>query len=113
MTLSRFIIALIILLLTIFIIVGNWSCVVISLRNRRIGIDRSPSMVPLVTIFFSMLAFPIYPYHSKNWIWQLPMIDLGNLQLLWLPFFLLNLKRGELSKSGKTKTPKDSLSNQK
>jgi len=67
----------------------NWGCVILSLRNKKKGIDRHHSTVPLVSLLLAYFAFGMYPYLQKSWIGIIPLLDIGNLTLLWLPVVLV------------------------
>ena len=69
-------------------VVMNWCWFIASLVNKRRGIDRYYSTVPLVTLIAAGVAYIIFPYRTKGWIVILPMVDIGNWQLLSLPFVL-------------------------
>ena len=104
MTTTRLILSIVILLITSYIIVMNWCCVIISMRKRKRGIDRYYSMVPLVSILLAYLAFGLYPYPQKNWIGSIPLLDIGNWTLLWLPVVLIrelkHSRHKELNRNG-------------
>jgi hypothetical protein len=55
---TRLILAIIILLLAGYIVAMNWGCVIVSFRNKRRGIDRHHSTVPVV--FFILVALAIW-----------------------------------------------------
>jgi hypothetical protein len=70
----------------------NWSYAILSLRNRRRGIDRHYSLVPLVSILLAYSAYQIYPYPQKNWIAIIALLDIGTWELLWIPVILIREK---------------------
>ena len=93
MTIARFILALAILLFAAYIVVMNWGCVIVSMRNKRRGIDRHHSTVPIVSFIFTALAFLIYPRPDKMWMISVPLLDIANWSLLWFPVVLIRESR--------------------
>ena len=83
MSIVRFILALAILLLAAYIVVMNWSCVVASLRNKRHGIDRHYSTVPIMSFLLTALASLIYPLAEKRWMVSVPLLDIANWSAVW------------------------------
>jgi hypothetical protein len=94
---TRLILALIILLFAVYIVAMNWGCVVVSIRNKRRGIDRHHSTVPVVSFILVAFAHLIYPKPDKNWMIALPLVDIANWSLLALPMVLFR-------RSGKNNT---------
>lgn len=88
MSSARFSIVILLLLLAAFVVVMNWRCALVSLRNKRRGIDRHHSMVPLVSIVLAALAYLIYPRPDMMWLFAIPLLDIANWNLLWLPVVL-------------------------
>src|ERR1043166_285418 len=88
MTPIRFILALAILVFAAYIVVMNWGCVIVSMRNKRRGIDRHHSTVPIISIILAALAHLIYPKPDRNWMIVIPLLDIANWSLLALPFVL-------------------------
>lgn len=93
MTIARFIIASVFLIFAAYIVVMNWGCVIASARNKQRGIDRHHSTVPLVSVFLTILAYLIYPKPDKMWLISLPLLDIANWSLLWLPVVLIREAR--------------------
>lgn len=89
MTTGRFILSIIFLLSAAYVVVMNCACVIVSVQNRRKGIDRHHSTVALVSLILAALAYAAYPYTHKNWIVLLPLADIANWTLLWLPVMLI------------------------
>ncbi len=85
---TRLILAIIILLLAGYIVAMNWGCVIVSIRNKRHGIDRHHSTVPVVSFILVALAHVIYPRSDKNWMIVIPVLDIANWSVLALPFGL-------------------------
>lgn len=96
MTTTRLIIAGVILLLAAYIVAMNWGCVIGSLRNRKRGIDRYHSTVPLASAIFAWIGHMIWPWPDKAWIIAIPLLDIANWNLLWLPVAFI---RERLAKS--------------
>jgi len=89
MNLIKIIIAVIILLFGAYIAVMNWGCVLVSMRNKRKGIDKHHSTVPFVSIVSAGLAYMIYPLQPKQWIGIIPLVDIGNwILIIGLPIAL-------------------------
>lgn len=93
MTSVRFSIASALLLLAAYIVVMNWGCVLVSLRNKRRGIARHHSTSPLISLVLTALAYWLYPRPDKLWLLALPLLDLANWYLLWLPVVLIREAR--------------------
>ncbi|MFH1706508.1 MAG: hypothetical protein ABIF71_01120 [Planctomycetota bacterium] len=88
MTILRPILAIGIMLAATYIMIMNWGCVIVSERNKRKGIDKYHSTVPLVTLILACLAYQAYPYKPALWIGIIPAFDIGNWYLLWMPVVL-------------------------
>jgi hypothetical protein len=90
------------LLAAIYITVMNWACVIASERNKRKGIDRHHSTVPVVTVLLACFALLMWPYWPGKWTMLIPALDIANLNLLFAPIYLivhLIRKRGSDRKS--------------
>ena len=59
----RVTVAVILMLLAAYIVVMNWVCVIISMRNKWQGIDKHHSTVPVVSLILAILANLLYPIH--------------------------------------------------
>ena len=90
---TRSIIAIVLLLMAAYIVMMNWGCVLVSLRNKRRGIARHHSTVPLISLALTTLAYFLYPQPDKILLYSLPLLDIANLNLLWLPVALLHKAR--------------------
>ncbi len=77
----RIIAASLLMLFAAYIAVMNWVCVIVSMRNKRKGIDRHHSTVPLISLLASAFAYYIYPLEPKYWIGLFPALDPGNWML--------------------------------
>jgi len=84
----RLVLAIIVLLLAAYIVAMNWGCVIVSIRNKRRGIDRHHSTVPVLSFILVALAHLIYPKVDKNWMIVIPLLDVANWSLLTLPLVL-------------------------
>ena len=93
MTIGRTILALLLVALAAYLAVMNWLCAIISVRNQRKGIDKHSSMVPVLSIILIAIATPIYPFAPKWWLAIIPILDLGNLNMLRLPYFLMKERK--------------------
>jgi hypothetical protein len=99
-TIIRFILAVAVLLFAAYVVAMNWACVIVSLRNKRRGIDKHHSTVPLFSLFLVVVGLVLYPHprHSaaqrgiEDWtIWMLalPLLDIANWTLLLSPLLLI------------------------
>jgi hypothetical protein len=86
---ARLLLLTIALLAAGYIILINWTCAVLTRRNKKRGINRHYSTVPFVTIPLAYLAYILYPYQGGKWIGITPILDVGNWMLLWLPIAFL------------------------
>ena len=68
-------VAIILALFAACFMVMNWSCVIVSERNKRRGIDKHVSTVPLISVILAGLAYASYPV---RWIGVIPAVDIGN-----------------------------------
>ncbi len=82
MNVTRTIGAILIILLGLFIVVMNWYCVIVSMRNKSKGINKHQSTVPLISFLLSAVAYALYPFIPKWWIGIIPAIDIGNWTLI-------------------------------
>ena len=94
---AALIISLTLLLFAAYIVVMNWGCAIVSLRNKRRGIDERHSTVPLVSFLITAIAIVFYPRPHKAWMLAVPLLDVGNwsvvLGMLWLPVILVRSMR--------------------
>ena len=93
MATARLVLAGLLLLLAAYIAAMNWGCVIVSVRNQRKGIDRHHSTIPLVTVLLAGIACPIWPYGSRWWAFAIPLADIANWLMLWLPVAVLRERR--------------------
>ncbi|MEY4385569.1 MAG: hypothetical protein RLY20_852 [Verrucomicrobiota bacterium] len=89
MAIVKFIAGLFCLLAALYVLTMNWACVIISLRNKRRGIDRHHSTVPLVSAIPAILAATLLPRPWGFWALLIPVLDIANLNLLFTPVYLL------------------------
>jgi len=82
MKLSQIIIAILLLLFGAYIVLMNWRCVIVSMMNKRRGIDKYHSTAPIISILSAGLAYMIYPLQPKEWIGLIPLVDIGNWTLV-------------------------------
>jgi hypothetical protein len=78
MTVARFILAIAILVFAACVVVMNWGCVIVSLRNKRRAIDRHHSTVPIVSFVLAALAYLVYPRPDSMWMTSVPLLDIAN-----------------------------------
>ncbi len=86
MTTLRTILTVLLLLAALYVAVFNWVAAIRSLANQRKGIDRHYSMVPIVSLPLALCAVFVAPDAPLWWTLLIPLFDLGNLNLLRLPF---------------------------
>lgn len=89
MTTIRFILAIVLLLFAAYVVVINWGCLIFNIRNKVRGIDRHHSTVPIVSFVLVALAHLLYPPQDKSWMIIIPLVDIANWSLLWLPIELI------------------------
>lgn len=77
------------LIAALYIMVMNWGCVIVSLRNKRRGIDRHHSTVPIVSAFPAILAAAFLGRPFGIWVLLIPILDIANLNLLFSPVYLI------------------------
>jgi hypothetical protein len=86
----RLILASVLLIIAAYTAAMNWGCVIVSSRNKKRGIDRHHSTVPLVSFLIAVLAGAFYP-----WAWRIvvaiPLLDIGNWVLFLAPFALIGM----------------------
>ena len=75
MNAARTSIAIALMVLAAYVVVVNWGCLILSARNKRNGVDRHYSTVPLVAAILATLAFVAYPFSPKGWIAMIPVCD--------------------------------------
>ncbi len=94
--------AIFLMLLAAYISVMNWWCFIVSELNMRRGIDKHHSTVPLVSLILTgILAYKLYAFTPKGWIWIIPALDIGNWMLLiGLPWVIV---QGGFKKEQKNK----------
>ena len=99
----RIIVASLIGLLGAYVALMNWGCVIVSMRNKRKGIDKHHSSIPLISLIAAGIAYFIYPIEPKSWIGLIPFFDLGNwILLVGLP---IAIAKGEFKGKEKTTEP--------
>lgn len=96
----RTIIALLLITLALYLAVMNWLAMVVSVRNRRKGISKRHSTVPIVSALVALVAFAVYPHSPKWWIVIIPLVDLSNWNMLRVPFRLMANRRKKNSDPG-------------
>ena len=99
MTELRASIAVFLLLIASLMVIMNWSCIIEIARNRRNGIQKHVSTVPLISLIFAGLAHKIYPWTPKTWIAIIPASDIGNWMLIiGLPWTIWTIAKGMFKK---------------
>ncbi len=93
MTTFRLYLSALLMLMAGYVVFMNWASIVATIRNRRRGIRRHHSTVPLVSLMLAGLAALAYPFTPRLWIGLIPLADVSNLMLLWLPVFLIKQSR--------------------
>ena len=77
------------LLAAFYVLIMNYGCVIVSLRNKRRGIDRHHSTVPFVSAIPAVLAAMLLPRPWGIWALLIPVLDIANLNLLLAPVYLV------------------------
>src|SRR3954454_19885828 len=99
MMIAALIVSLALLLFAAYIAVMNWGCAIVSLRNKRRGIDQYHSTVPIVSFVITAIAIVVHPRPHKAWMLAVPLLDVGNwvvvLGVLWLPVTLVRMMRNK------------------
>jgi len=85
MTTARLIIAIVILVFALFIVAMNWSSVIGNMRSKRKGVAHHHSTVPIVSFILAAITYIIYPRQDKGVTLIIPLLDIANWRLLWLP----------------------------
>jgi hypothetical protein len=82
-TVTKFgvILSLVLIALAGYVAVMNWAYVFISLGNRRVGIDKHHSTVPVASWALAFAASKIYPFPPTGWFDAIPLADIGNWML--------------------------------
>ena len=93
MTTARLIIAIIILVIALFIVAMNWSSMIRNMRNKRNGVHHHHSIVPIVSFILAALSYIVYPRPDKGAALIIPLLDIANWRLLWLPIALIRQAR--------------------
>ena len=101
MSTIRFILAIAILLLAGYVVVMNWGCVIVSMNNKRRGIDWHHSTVPILSVILVALASLTYPRPDTMWMIYVPLLDIANWSLLWLPVVLIEKREQRKSPNKK------------
>jgi len=82
----RYVLAISLLLLAIAVVVTNWACVIVDIRNRRRGIHQHYSTTPFFfSVVCTFLAYQVYPRADKLWMLSIPLLDIAKWGLLALP----------------------------
>jgi len=89
MTTARLIIAIVILVFALCIVAMNWSSVIGNMRNKRKGVHHHHSTVPIVSFILAAITYIIYPRPDKGAALIIPLLDIANWRLLWLPVALI------------------------
>ena len=93
MTFARLIISIIVLVFAVGIVVMNWGSVIVNARNKKKGVERHYSTVPVVSLILAAIAYVAYPYLGKGWMVLIPLVDIANWRLLWLPVAVIQQAR--------------------
>jgi len=83
MNILRAAIAIMVIVVAVYFVIMNWWSVIASEGNKRKGIARHHSTVPLVSfVLAGLVAYPLYPFTPKSWIGLIPLVDIGNWALI-------------------------------
>ena len=94
--------AIVLTLFGVYIVVMNYWCAIASVRNKRKGLDRHYSMIPLVAqvvfgVAYTASSFAPAAILPGALLLVLALSDLSLWSLLWLPFHLLLFRRNDSS----------------
>jgi hypothetical protein len=89
MTTARLIIAIVMLIFALCIVAMNWISVIGNMRNKRRGINRHHSTIPIVSFILVALSYVIYPRPDIGSAMIIPLLDVANWRLLWLPVAMI------------------------
>ena len=78
MNLIQIIIAALLILFGAYVAAMNCRCVLVSMKNKRRGIDKHHSTTPIISVVSAGLAYMIYPLQPKAWISVIPLLDIAN-----------------------------------
>ena len=95
MTTARLIIMIVILVFALCIAAMNWSAVIGNMRNKRRGVHHHHSTVPIVSFILAALSYIVYPRSDKGAALIIPLLDIANWRLLWLPVALRRQARAK------------------
>lgn len=73
----------------LFVVLCNAGCVLASMRNRRLGVDRHHSTVPFVPQILLLLSAMVSPIVPRPLLWAIGLSDVGLWELACVPLFLL------------------------
>ena len=93
MTTARLIIMIVMLIFALCIVAMNWSSVIGNMRNKRHGIAHHHTTVPIVSFILAALSYIIYPRPDKGSALIIPLLDIANWRLLWLPIAMIRQSR--------------------
>jgi len=93
MNVIRYIVAIGCILVAAYTVALNWGCVIVSIRNKKRGINRHHSVVPLGSAIFAAFALIAYPGPQRYLLLLVPIMDIGNWLLLWLPVVFIRSLR--------------------
>jgi hypothetical protein len=87
-------IAILLALFAAYNVAMNCGCVSVSYRNRRRGIDRYYSAVPIVPQLFLILADVVFSaapsrWIARSWLISIALADISLWMLIIMPFVLL------------------------
>jgi hypothetical protein len=99
--LSRIVLAILLMLCSAFIVAMNWGCLITNLKNKMHKIDRHHSTVSIVSLVLAVIAYIICPRPKKLWLFIVPIADIANWQIVWLPIALFLRSRSKRPKGQK------------
>ena len=88
---------------------NGWG-VISNVRNRRRGIDKHYSPGPVISAVLAVIAYIVYPFTPKGWIFIIPAMDIGNwMVLIGLPVAIMGgaFKGAFTFKKGPPKQPSE------
>ena len=83
-----FIVSIIFLVLSIFIVLGNWTGIIGASRNKARGINKGFSCIPFFSILFSLLSWLTGREWMGLWPFLPTVLDPATWPLVFLPLLL-------------------------
>jgi hypothetical protein len=87
--LTRWAVGAIVLLFGLYVASMNWACIISSLRNQRIGINKHYSTVPIFGAAAMIVGLLILPCEKAGWMWYIALLDISTIWVIpSVPFLI-------------------------